>query len=813
MKRVLSAFLCVCMLLTAVSLLSSCKKDEVGEKLPTVSKKTVEIDLNGYSVIYPSTVSTESQTTLRNWAKGLKSLIGVSLAAVKEGSSSNAKGEILVGALDRAETQKALKGIKGDGYTIQVVEGTIVIVGTNQLFTNMALQYFTDNYLKGGKSVITINQKIELEKAPTVTIATNEGSDYAFVYNSYVDTDPKDHQEKSSDKAAVDYPCTVNSLLATELNKTVGVNKKDLVSKTDKEEATAQEIYLGFVERDDCRSMLAEVSANQYGLIVRGGKVQVAAWNDEALEKATSVFKRALKDALVEDEDGNKSVVFPAYYTEIYDMEVAWEVDFPKPEGEGIDIVGTLNVEDGSLEYAYQGSGVTQDAYESYCKLLADEGYELVTENKIEGSYFKTYKNTETDVMLHVVFAAYKHAETQGLSDQFKPTIRIVSAALSQTDLPSDKWLNPNAISLSEKICDPMVTQLQIDPDLLLEKKESNVGMSYVITLEDGSFILFDGGGTGQKGNAGDGKQEEYIWKVLNDLYVKAHGYEPTEGEPIHIRAWILTHEHIDHYGAMDRFLRKYGKEKTFRLEALLANFASDYEGYNAVDPLHVIRNNLQTLQGYVTGGFKYIKLHTGQKFYIQNAELEVLFTHEDFLPHRLNFYNDTSNVVRITLHTRDEATGEVVDSKKTMWLGDVAVFGANTMRAMYGEYLKSDTVQVSHHGYYGCDIKLYDIVAAPIVFWPVFLEEWRGLINLSLNGSESMVQYVMKTTNRYLAQEAEYVKYIIVAATYGTTLILHEGLDLTEPLDPTVDLYDVCGQKQIVFGDNGVVPVDYLRK
>ena len=39
---------------------------------------------------------------------------------------------------------------------------------------------------------------------------------------------------------------------------------------------------------------------------------------------------------------------------------------------------------------------------------------------------------------------------------------------------------------------------------------------------------------------------------------------------------------------------------------------------------------------------------------------------------------------------------------------------------AKFGAYLKSDIVQVSHHGYVGATVELYNEIDAPIALWPI---------------------------------------------------------------------------------------------
>ena len=67
-------------------------------------------------------------------------------------------------------------------------------------------------------------------------------------------------------------------------------------------------------------------------------------------------------------------------------------------------------------------------------------------------------------------------------------------------------------------------------------------GLSYIITLEDGRFVVFDGGGI-----SSNNIEHDVLWNALKTLYVKIYGRTPTESEPIHIAAWILTHNHWDH--------------------------------------------------------------------------------------------------------------------------------------------------------------------------------------------------------------------------------------------------------------------------
>ena len=160
MRRVLSILLCLCLLFSAVTVLSSCKKEYTGE--PDVSKKVIGVDLTDYTIVYSSAISSISQTEMRTFAEAFKPVVGKNVRANKDTGSASQK-EILVGDVDRQETRDALKGIKGHGWTIRVYDNKIVIAGTTHLFTRMAMNYFVSQYLSGKSNdgkVLSVNKKV-----------------------------------------------------------------------------------------------------------------------------------------------------------------------------------------------------------------------------------------------------------------------------------------------------------------------------------------------------------------------------------------------------------------------------------------------------------------------------------------------------------------------------------------------------------------------------------------------------------------------------------------------------------------------------
>ena len=89
-------------------------------------------------------------------------------------------------------------------------------------------------------------------------------------------------------------------------------------------------------------------------------------------------------------------------------------------------------------------------------------------------------------------------------------------------------------------------------------------------------------------------------------------------------------------------------------------------------------------------------------------------------------------------------------------------------MCATFGDHLKSDMVQVAHHGAVGCESDFYDTVAPTVLWWPVAYSAFESQAKLENKnkGGTSAVDY-------RLLYETPSVKYTYVSDTYCTTLTL----------------------------------------
>ena len=227
----------------------------------------------------------------------------------------------------------------------------------------------------------------------------------------------------------------------------------------------------------------------------------------------------------------------------------------------------------------------------------------------------------------------------------------------------------------------------------------------------------------------------------------------------ITVAAWIITHAHGDHHGAYFNFAENYSHLVT--VELVIGNIASEQtrldgglvdDGAYGPSVVETAKVNFKT---------DFIQAHVGQKFYLRDAEIEILYTLESYMPRKLDYFNTTSLVFTVT-----------VGGQRFLITGDASEHACTIISKMYGGYLKSDYVQIAHHGYEGGSSsttgiqKLYALSEAPIVIWPVGEYNYRTIVgerayNLSLVNRETTKEIII-AGNRIFRVTLPY--------TYGTS-------------------------------------------
>ena len=320
---------------------------------------------------------------------------------------------------------------------------------------------------------------------------------------------------------------------------------------------------------------------------------------------------------------------------------------------------------DGSVVYTYYNAPI--EDYTLLCSRYERRGYELYSTAVMGDTLSSTY--VQDGAMAHV----YWHFESKELnlvlSDDAGATLPHVTPPESEGE----------AVPCT-------VTQMMDD--------QNGIGMGYVVQLTDGSYILYDGSFA---------SQAERIEQFLLENY-------RGEGKPI-VRAWVLTHSHLDHFEAFKTFAQRAKEgEVPFTVEYIIAAPMND-DAYplSAEDGTAYLSTDFFTDAAAFTGA-QVVFAHTGMNFNFGNLRMEVLYSPESLYKYsgEMGYFNNTRLVTRLY----DE-------NYSALFLADIGHTGTNYLIRHYSDYLQSDMCQVSHHGMEDVPLSFYEVVQAPLLFYP----------------------------------------------------------------------------------------------
>ncbi|MBQ9131095.1 MAG: MBL fold metallo-hydrolase, partial [Clostridia bacterium] len=324
-------------------------------------------------------------------------------------------------------------------------------------------------------------------------------------------------------------------------------------------------------------------------------------------------------------------------------------------------------VNEGTAVYAF--SDTEDTAFAAYCQLLEQNGYQQREARAAEGRQYAAYQKEDRGVFL----TAYA---TTG-------ELRIVTEEGCLYFSLSD--------TAGEARVVPQITQIALE----------DFGMSYVIRLPDGRFIVIDGGRNFEP------DQDKLFARLCKDA----------EGDTPVIAAWIMTHPHDDHFHCFNGFMERYG-HRVF-IERFLLNFpeADDFEHYPklAYDNKEAGSNgscvDVPVMLAYMQGtGAPIYTPRTGQIYRVGDAVLEILSCMDDTV-------HVSQNINASALVIRMELGGQTV-----LWATD-ASFEWSKLPERYGTYLKSDILQIPHHGFQcgsaDAEIAGYDYIRPRVCFLP----------------------------------------------------------------------------------------------
>lgn len=350
-----------------------------------------------------------------------------------------------------------------------------------------------------------------------------------------------------------------------------------------------------------------------------------------------------------------------------------------------------------------------------YTKKLEALGYEKYSETTLSNNHFFTYQNGKNYVYAYFI-------------DSYKSVKIIAEPYYEYVNYTPEKNLVKPAV-VASSVCD----------------------RNFYVRLPDNTLVVIDGGWRIE-----DWKRFSYT-DLLTQMYEEMR--EILGGsEIIKVSLWISTHAHTDHNRVLE-FLHKMPLKDKFEITQILYNFPCnshlfDYMTATSPEQLDEMEQNFKNF--YRDAGVKFpyekifyncpfriydtknyentcrdaflqygaiqVKAHDGMKLSLSGVDFEILHTQDDDMPTIFNNNNNISIIIKMTYK-----------GSSMLWLGDMCEIPSTSCAEMYGDFLKSDCMQVSHHGWNAATPEFYDKVKPSVLFWNnsewgfKYSDKWQG--------------------------------------------------------------------------------------
>ena len=318
--------------------------------------------------------------------------------------------------------------------------------------------------------------------------------------------------------------------------------------------------------------------------------------------------------------------------------------------------------------------------YEGFCNALKADGYSVYVTRILNGNIYTTF--TKGGDFVHTHFAPSNN------------TVKVTMGDVS--DLPTRK-----EDAVIKSVCQPKLTFVAQRADKPEHEPHTDIGLSVIFTLSDGRLVVLDGGMPNEKNHLG---------------LLEAMRNASPDKDNIVIAGWYLSHAHIDHHGAAWQFILQHLDK--VKIEAFVLNYAADCHYENLTEDSWKKADDAQLFRGAlekISPDTKVIKAHSGQVYYYGEEAVEIVYSVEDYYPEPLNYNNSSSLVLR--LHAKGNSV---------MLLADTTHTSGARMMELHRDSLKSDMVQIAHHGMWASYSQLYRYINAPVLLWPSNLTNAR---------------------------------------------------------------------------------------
>ena len=221
----------------------------------------------------------------------------------------------------------------------------------------------------------------------------------------------------------------------------------------------------------------------------------------------------------------------------------------------------------------------------------------------------------------------------------------------------------------------------------IYQMTESTPGqmMGYIFDDEKGHIAVMDGG------NYGDG---EHLLAWLKKI---------TGSDKPHIHTWLMSHPHSDHVDAFRWMLAERAGEWSCDRVIYHLPTVEYVDKYKYTDDEPV---TIQQMEEIVANYPELMQLaENGAVYTVGDMNFTVLYTPKYETPS--NVVNNGSVVYRLTC-----------EGVSALFLGDLGVEGGEELLEAHSD-IRSDMVQMAHHGQNGVDRPVYEAASPSHCLWP----------------------------------------------------------------------------------------------
>lgn len=647
-----------------------------------------------YRIVYSANATSGVKDLIVEMTSRVKAVTGENPKRVGDNSKTEQEvpKEILIAATNRDESDASMAKISGLGYRVEFIGEKLLITASNDTVLKKAVEKLFETWVAANGQIVLPNTTVLTEDMSGSMLPLYENGEFRFGIVV---------QASASD--------TVHEAVEAFSGRIASLCGKDIEVKYDTmhpEIEGSYEICIGKTNREESTELYSGINgAFDYRIELKGNKILIASNNDDAIVRAISDFTEYLALTHLASYCGEPSI--DRNYSLVGSLSENLS-GFPQPQNgtsRGMQTTGTD-------EYVMYYADIYKSDYQAYVEALTDHACQI-QETYVLGS-------NEYTLLEHEDYSVYV---------AYLSKVKAMRVIVGKPDAPQPEPAQVTAGS----VCEPALWQLEVD----CEGSNSNGGMSYVIQLSDGTFIVIDGGYKTEK--------------EADDLYELLKANTVGGGKPV-ISAWFITHLHVDHWGCLGSFSQKYNNK---------VDVKAFYYNFPGVELGDVGPSGKNSVEGYMSKwktATKYGKLHSGMNFSVVDAKITVICTFEDVYPQKISDGNDTSTVFKVE-----------INGQSIMFLGDAYYSESATMTSQIdATVLKSDIVQFSHHGYEGCTEALYRAVGASVVLWPMPIVGYTS----SGNAKDVFREWYLggPSANSYIRNSSD-VKKIIVSGA-GTTKI-----------------------------------------